>query len=93
MEDLKYITYFDYLGFADFIKNNDMNYHRKIMSNVFRDVEMALADGKSINAQHGFIPDLSKSKVNAINFSDTVVYWTNDTSEDSLKELLQVTYV
>jgi hypothetical protein len=90
---MKFITYFDYLGFGDFIRNNDLEYQRKIMGNIFRDIESALAKGKLIDAKHGVIADLSQSRVNCINFSDTVVFWTNDISSESVEELLHITHV
>lgn len=90
---MKFITYFDYLGFGDFIRNNDLDYQRKIMANIFRDIESALAKGKLIDAKHGVIADLSNSKVHCINFSDTVVFWTNDNSADAVAELLYITHI
>lgn len=90
---MKFISYFDYLGFGDFIKNNDIDYQRRIMANIFRDIESALAKGKLIEAKYGVIADLSQSKVNCINFSDTVVFWTNDVSVESVEELLHITHI
>jgi hypothetical protein len=90
---MKFITYFDYLGFGDFIRNNELDYQRKIMANIFRDIESALAKGKLIDAKHGVIADLTHSKVHCINFSDTVVFWTNDISVESVAELLHITHI
>ena len=87
-----FIAYFDYLGFKEFIENNDLEYQIFIMHNIFRDIEMALGQGKFKSARHGEIADLSNSRINCINFSDTVVFWTNDESEESLRELLSVTH-
>lgn len=89
---MKFITYFDYLGFGDFIRNNDLNYQKKIMGNIFRDIESALAKGKLKEASYGVIADLSEIKVNCINFSDTIIFWTNDTSNESLEELMYITH-
>ena len=55
-------------------------------------MESALGQGKIKDVHHGVIADLSNSKINCINFSDTVVFWTNDDSNESLKELLDVSY-
>ena len=87
-----FIAYFDYLGFKEFIENNDLDYQKKIIGNNFRDLESALGQGKIKDVHHGVIADLSNSKINCINFSDTVVFWTNDDSNESLKELLDVSY-
>lgn len=88
----KFIAYFDYLGFKDFILNNDLAYQNRIMNNIFRDIESALGNGKYKEASIGAIADLSDSKINCINFSDTVVFWTNDASTESLIELLRVAH-
>lgn len=86
----RFIAYFDYLGFKEFIENNDLDYQRRIVSNNFRDMESALGQGKYKDVPHGVIADISKSQINCINFSDTVVFFTNDTSESSLVEILDV---
>lgn len=88
----RFIAYFDYLGFKQFIDNNDLDYQHKIVTNNFRDIESALGQGKFKKAPHEVIADLSNSKINCINFSDTVVFWTNDDSEGSLIEILEVAH-
>jgi hypothetical protein len=92
MQNPKFITYFDYLGFGDFILNNDLEYQRRVMGAIFVEIESALAKGKLVASERGYSSDLSVSKVNCINFSDTVVFWTNDLSPESVKELLSITY-
>lgn len=86
----RFIAYFDYLGFKEFIENNDLEYQSKIVGNNFRDMESALGQGKFKDAPQGVIADISNSQINCINFSDTVVFFTNDTSEASLIEILEV---
>jgi hypothetical protein len=88
----RFIAYFDYLGFKEFIENNDLEYQRRIVGNNFRDIESALGKGKYKDAPHGVIADISNSQINCINFSDTVVFFTNDTTETSLIEILEVAY-
>jgi hypothetical protein len=88
----KFIAYFDYLGFKQFIENNDLEYQSRIVVNNFRDIENALGQGKVKDAPRGVIADLTNSNINCINFSDTVVFWTNDDSEASLIEILEVAY-
>lgn len=87
-----FIAYFDYLGFKEFIENNDLSYQKQVVGKNFRDIESALAQGKYKDTFHGVVADLSHSKINCINFSDTVVFWTNDDSEKSLTELLSVSH-
>ena len=88
----KFIAYFDYLGFKQFIENNDLQYQKRIIGNNFRDIENALGQGKMKEAKIGVIADLKDSRINCINFSDTIVFWTNDDSEESLMEIIKVAY-
>ncbi|HTN20213.1 MAG TPA: hypothetical protein VL125_07045 [Pelobium sp.] len=89
----RFIAYFDYLGFKDFIEKNDLDFQRQIMNNNFRDIEDGIGQGKHRQGKHGgYIADLSKSTLNAINFSDTIVVWTNDDSIDSFAELIKMAY-
>lgn len=88
----KFIAYFDYLGFKQFIENNELEYQKKIVNDNFRDIENALGLGKLKEAQRGAVADLENSNINCINFSDTIIFWTNDNSEKSLLEILDVSY-
>lgn len=88
----RFIAYFDYLGFKDFIEKNDLQTQNQIVSNNLRDIEAALGEGKYKKSGYGFVADLSDLKINCINFSDTVVFYTNDSSEESLKHILDVSY-
>lgn len=88
----RFIAYFDYLGFKEFIENNDLDYQKKVVNENFRDIEAALGHGKLKNASHGVVSDFSKSQINCINFSDTIVFFTNDTTKTSLVEILKVAY-
>lgn len=88
----KLIAYFDYLGFKQFIDNNDLTVHKRTMIHIFRDMEMALSKGKSKIKGNKLISDLTESQINCISFSDTVMFWTEDTSESSIIEFLEVVY-
>ena len=90
-----YLTYFDLLGFKEFINNNDNGYIEDRMSQIFRDMELSLTRRKTIftnSVPKMAIPDLSSMKVNCINISDTVLYWTNDLNPKSLVHLFFVSY-
>lgn len=88
----KFIAYFDYLGFKEFIEKNEAEVQTRVMGQIFVEMEAALGQGKYKDAYNGVIADISNSKINCINFSDTVIFWTNDDSEESLKELLAVAH-
>ncbi|WP_418637290.1 hypothetical protein [Winogradskyella sp.] len=88
-----YIAYFDFLGFKEFILNNDDVTLMRRMNHIFRDIEWTLGQGKRQPPRSGMIfADLSNSKINCLNISDTVVFWTNDTTSESLKDLFDVAY-
>lgn len=87
----RFIAYFDYLGFKDFIMNNPVEYQEKFISNIFRDIENALALGKIKRPSPGVaVADMENSNLHCINFSDTVIFYTNDDSPESLKEIIEV---
>lgn len=88
----KFIAYFDYLGFKEFILNNNLETQQKILGNNFRDIERALGNGKYHDSPSGLIADISESKLDCINFSDTVVFSTKDNSKSSIVELIKVAH-
>jgi hypothetical protein len=89
----KFIAYFDYLGYKDFILNNDSNHLKVRARHILRDIEMSLGQGKYQSQQNGVVlADFSLSRINCLNISDTVIFWTNDDSIESLEELLLVAY-
>jgi hypothetical protein len=90
----RFIAYFDYLGFKDFIMNNPVDYQEKYISHIFRDIENALAKEKTVFRPSGLaVADLANSNLHCINFSDTVIFYTNDDSIESLNEILEVAYI
>lgn len=88
-----YLAYFDFMGFKEFINNNDDETLIRRMGHIFRDIETSLGLGKYQEPKNGrIIADLSKSNLNCLNISDTVLIWTNDCSQNSLIELIKVAY-
>jgi len=88
-----FIGYFDFLGYKKFIENNDSSYTRKRLENILIDIETCLGRGNYEDAgDGGYRADLSKFKIECLNISDTVIFWTKDDSEESLEELLDVCY-
>jgi hypothetical protein len=88
----RFIGYFDFLGFKDFIFKNSLEEQHTGMDHIFRDIELALSHRKTVDGKFGRIADLSNLKIDCINFSDTVVFWTKDDSLESFKELIQTCY-
>lgn len=89
----RFIAYFDYLGYKQFIENNDFKETCRIMGFNYRDMEHALGQGKRADTPLGKIADLAGSQIKCINFSDTVIFFTVDTSDSSLVEILKVSYL
>lgn len=88
-----YLAYFDFMGFKEFIQNNDDETLLRRMGHIFRDIEICLGQGKYQEPRNGVIlSDVSGSKLNCLNISDTVIIWTNDCGLVSLKELINVAY-
>lgn len=89
----KFIAYFDFLGFGQFIENNDFEYQMKIIEHVIlRDIEFILSENRGIFKDNRRVADLQFSDINCINFSDTIVLWTNDDTDESLKTMLKVAH-
>ena len=89
----RYLAYFDYLGFKEFIMNNSDSNLIRGMSNIYRDIEMCLGRGNYNPPNGGVITaDIKASNLNCLNISDTVIFWTNDLELESLKELIEVAY-
>lgn len=88
-----YLAYFDFMGFKEFIENNDDDILIRRMGHIFRDIEISIGQGKYQEPRNGvLVADVSKSKLNCLNISDTIIIWTNDCEIDSLKELINVAY-
>lgn len=91
-----YITYFDLLGFKKFILKNDEKHIDTRMGHIFRDIEFSLTLN---NMKHSsidpniVISDLAQAKVNCVNISDTIIYWTIDSSIDSLYHLFLISFL
>jgi len=88
-----FIGYFDLLGFKEFVQKNDHETQSRGMYNLFRDIGNAAANRKVKKLPNGgFVPDLTDSEVRVLNFSDTVIFWTNEDSFKALSEILSVVF-
>lgn len=89
----RHIAYFDFLGYKEFILNNDSEYLKTRVGHILVGIEQALAEGKLQEPKNGrVLSDTSKTRINCLNISDTIIFWTNDDSVESLEELLRVAY-
>jgi hypothetical protein len=88
-----FISYFDYLGYKEFILKNSSEEIRRRVGHFLRDIETSLGLGKFQEPQGGWIiADLTHSRINCLNISDTIIFWTNDDSLESFMELLKVSF-
>ena len=90
--DNKFIAYFDFLGYKSFIMNNSTEEVKRRLGHIFRDTENAIGKGKLIEAPYGYIADINRSRINCLNISDTIIFWTNDDSLESFREILEVSF-
>lgn len=88
----QFISYFDLMGYKQFIMNNTTEEARRRLGHVLRDIENSLAQEKLKDSPRGYVADLSESTLKCISISDTIIYWTQDDSDASLTEFLAVCY-
>jgi len=89
----RFIAYFDYLGYKDFILNNDSSHLKVRAGHILRDIEMSLGQGRFLPVNNGeTVADLNSTRINCLNISDTVIFWTNDDSIESFEELILVAF-
>ena len=88
-----YLAYFDFLGFKDFIFNNDHDYVAEKFNNLMRDSQTALSGEKYVELADGsIVPDLKNAKVNCMHISDSVMFWTNSVGTSDFLELMRVVH-
>jgi len=87
-----YIAYFDILGFKEFIENNSEVYINQKFQHIFRESQTAVSGENYIDYKGGFAPDLSKAEINCLHISDSILFWTNGTTEEDFKKIVDVCY-
>lgn len=93
IQTMAIIAYFDYLGFRKFIERNEPDYQKKIIEDNFLIIENSLGKGKLTEMPEGYVTDLSNMRINCVNFSDTVIFWSKEETIEVLKEILEVSVV
>lgn len=90
----RFVSYFDFLGFKDFILLNNPEDLPHRISHILRDVEHSLALDNTLQPNAGrIIANLNEAKINVHLLSDTVIFWTNDCSKEQYENWLQVSYL
>jgi hypothetical protein len=89
----RHIAYFDFLGYKEFVLNNNSEYLKIRIGHILVGIEQALSEGILQEPKNcRVLSDTSTTRINCLNISDTVIFWTNDDSIESLEELLRVAY-
>ena len=88
----RFIGYFDLMGYKQFIMKNDTPEARRRLEHVLRDIETSLGRGEYLDTPRGYVADLSRSTLRSLSISDTIIFWTQDDSDASLEEFLDVCY-
>lgn len=90
-----FLAYFDLLGYKKFIENNSADHLQYRTEHFGRNIERALAlDEPVIPSKHpgGYLSDISKSTLNCLTFSDTVILWTNSNTLEDFEEIVKVAH-
>ncbi len=88
-----FIAFFDVLGFKEFIYNNELDEAKRLFNHLLRDSQTAISGEKYIKLNSGMVvPDLKNQKVNCLHVSDSIIFWTNNHTEEDFKDLVEVCY-
>lgn len=95
-EGPKYLAFIDILGFQKIVSANKSAMKERYESLIITAIHVSLsADEKSrmktkFLANGRLVKDIDEAKVNSMVFSDTIMFWTNDSSPENLLELMKV---
>jgi hypothetical protein len=82
-----YLAYFDILGFKEFMKREDEEIVQ-MMNCLKRDSQAAIANQDYVKASHGgLVANLVKAEVNCLHISDSILFWTNDSTLRSFEKI------
>lgn len=95
IENFKFIAFIDILGFKELIEKKS---HAELIEIYNRGFALSnqISSSKNnyveyeINGEFKSVPDISKSEINSFLFSDSIVYWTNNTTKHCFEQLLIV---
>lgn len=90
----RFFTYFDLLGYRNFLEKNSSETHEKVIHQFFDHIDSALNLRKKYKkAQDGsYLNDLTGNRIYFANYSDTVLLWTDGDREEEFIELLEISY-
>ncbi|MGN7709168.1 hypothetical protein [Chryseobacterium sp. 22543] len=90
----RFITYFDLLGYRNFLMNNNSELHHRVITQMYTHIDSALNEtGKYKQLPNGnFVNDLTNKTVSFANYSDTIILWTEGDSQEEFNSILNATY-
>lgn len=90
----RFITYFDLLGYRNFLERNESAIHKKVIEQFYVHIDSSLnRTGKYFKNENGnFVNDLTGKIVSFANYSDTVILWTESDTEDEFNAILEASY-
>jgi hypothetical protein len=89
-----FFTYFDLLGYRNFLKNNPSETHEKVIHQFFVHIDSALNLRKKYKKANdgSYLNDLSGNRIHFANYSETVLMWTDGATKEEFTELLEISY-
>jgi hypothetical protein len=90
----KFFTYFDLLGYRNFLDKNTIETHQKVINQFFVHIDSALNLEKKYRktSDGSIINDLTRKHIHFANYSDTVILWTDGNDFEEFIELLRISY-
>lgn len=86
-----FIAYFDILGFKELVEKRSLNQVNEVLSELNLWSQNAIANNDLMHLNNGMaVPNLYKAEINCLHISDSIVFWSRDSSSSSLKKILDV---
>lgn len=90
----RYITYFDLLGYRNFLTKNESDLHQTVINQMYVHIDSALNEtGDYRKTGSGFVNDLTGKLVSFVNYSDTIILWTEGDSQEEFNSILNATFI
>lgn len=88
----RFFTYFDLLGYRNFMLRNDSDRHLGIIRQLYIHIENALT-GKYQKVEEGlYLNNETHNRIYISNYSDTVLIWSESNSVDEFEALLIISH-
>ncbi len=86
-----FFMFFDIMGFKNFIMDNNAEHIEKHFNNFIHGIQTCVSGfNTSYSLANVPVPDLENSNINCLHVSDSVIFWTNSTTQEDLRKLIEV---